>query len=208
MRVILKLLECAKGLNLAVFQNADAVSKVQKVNGMRYKDPRLLLEHPLEDMLENLFAHIGIKGRDRVVHHDDISISINSPCQAHTRLLATRQVDAFLTNFCLVSSWQDIKITLQLARFNRLLVALSVIWVGKSDIVLDSLVLDPRSLLNVGDGATNLYRLVAYFEIRDEQALSKSIELFLRRFVLKTTELVDLALGDIYEVTYDRLQQA
>lgn len=82
---------------------------------MSDQDSRLVFERALEHLLEDLFTNVGIKCRYRIIHHNDVGIGVDGARQTDTCLLTTRQVDAFLTDFSLVTTWENGEIALQLA---------------------------------------------------------------------------------------------
>lgn len=62
MWVVMQFLKSAKSFNFTVFEHSNFVSQVQEINGMGHKDTCFILQHTLEDVLKDLFTHIGIKG--------------------------------------------------------------------------------------------------------------------------------------------------
>ena len=63
-------------------------------------------------MLEDFLSDVGIKGRDRIIHDYNVRVGIDSSSQTHSSFLSTGEIDTFLSNFGLVSSWQDFKVSL------------------------------------------------------------------------------------------------
>lgn len=63
------------------------VSQVQEVYGVSTQYTSLLLEHRLENALENLLAYFSVKSRDGVIHEHDVSIGVNCSSQSDTSLL-------------------------------------------------------------------------------------------------------------------------
>ncbi len=72
MRVILELLERSKSLNFTFFHYNDFVSQMKEVDCVSDKDARLFANHALENLLEDFLTHVGIKGRNWIVHNVDI----------------------------------------------------------------------------------------------------------------------------------------
>ena len=206
--IVLKLLKRAKGLDLTVFEDDDPVTQVQKVDGVRHEDSGFLLKHALKDFLENLLPHIGVQGGNGVVHHDNVGVGIHGSRQTYSSLLASGEIDALFPDFGHVTGWQDIEISLKLARFDGFCVPFRIKFLVKDNVVLDRLVLDPRCLLDVREGTSNLDRLVVYLEISAEQVCLELIELLLCALMIEPAEVIDLTLRQVDEVADDALEQA
>ena len=207
-RVVLKLLKCAKGLDLTVFEDNDPITQVQKVYGVGHEDSGFLLKHTLKDFLENLLPHIGIQGGNRVVHHDNVGVGIHGSRQTYSSLLASGEIDTLFPDFCHVTGWQDIEISLKLARFDGFCVPFRIKFLVKDNVVLDRFVLDPRCLLDVRERTSNLDRFVVYLEIPAEKVCLQLIELLLCALMIEPAEVIDLTLRQVDEVANDALEQA
>ena len=70
---------------------------------MGHKNASLLLQHTLEDVLEDLFTHISIQSGNGVVHHDNVRVGIDGSSKTDASLLATREIDSFLSNFSCIT---------------------------------------------------------------------------------------------------------
>lgn len=49
-----------------------------------------------DDLLEDVLPHVGVHSRERVVQQVVITVTVDRPSQAHTLLLATRQVNTLM----------------------------------------------------------------------------------------------------------------
>lgn len=145
-------------------------------------------------MLEDFLSDVGIKGRNRVIHDHNVRVGIDSSSQTHSSFLSTGEIDTFLTNFGLVSCWQDFKVSLQLACLDGLLIAFRIELIGKQDVVLNGFVLDPWSLLDIGDRTFNFDRFIFHLKIRRQKTLFQPVELVLRRHKVEATEAIDFVL--------------
>ena len=70
--------------------------------------------------------------------------------------MASRKIDALLTNFSQVSCWHVSKIRLELASKNSLDVASLVELAAEEDVVAEFVVLDPGLLLTVSCGSFHI----------------------------------------------------
>ena len=61
-----------------------------------YYHSYLILEHPLwpKDFVKDVFSDMGVNSTERVIQEVDVTILIHSPCQTHSLLLSSTQVDA------------------------------------------------------------------------------------------------------------------
>lgn len=56
----------------------------------------LSLQRPLwpDQVVKDVFGHMGVHSRQWVVQQVDVSVTVQSPCQTYSLSLSTRQVDA------------------------------------------------------------------------------------------------------------------
>ena len=56
----------------------------------------LILEHPLwsKDFVKDVLSNMGVDSTERVIQEVDVTVLIHSPCQTHSLLLSSTQVDA------------------------------------------------------------------------------------------------------------------
>ena len=167
--IVFELLKCAKCLDLTLLEDKDPITQVQKVDSVSHKDSSFILKHALEDFLEDSLSHIGIQRGNGVVHHDNVRVGINGPRQTYSSLLASGEIDALLANFSHVTSWQDLEISLELARFDSFGVPLGIELLVKDNIVLDRLVLNPRCLLDIGERTSDFDRFVMDLKVSSKQ---------------------------------------
>ena len=66
------------------------------VHKSRIINVHLLLEYPLwaKNFIEDVFSHMGVNSTERVIQEVDVTVLIHSPCQTHSLLLSSTQVDA------------------------------------------------------------------------------------------------------------------
>ncbi len=57
-----------------------------------------------------LLANMGINSAEWIIEDKYILVGIESPCNGHSLLLTSTQIDSSLPNFCLVSRWKLSKI--------------------------------------------------------------------------------------------------
>lgn len=89
MWVVLELLKSTKRADFAIFEDADAITQMQKVYGVGHENASFIFQDAQEDLFEDLLAYICVQGRDRIVCHDDITVSIHGTCEARSCLLST-----------------------------------------------------------------------------------------------------------------------
>ena len=56
----------------------------------------LILKHSLwsENIVKDVFSDMGVNSTERVIQEVDVTVLIHSPCQTHSLLLSSTQVDA------------------------------------------------------------------------------------------------------------------
>ena len=111
--------DAANGLYAGVV-DVNAVSKVYEINGVGNKDSGFVGEVSEDQVVNDFAADVGVKSRDGIVHEQNVFVSINSSCQTDSGLLSSTQVDSLFSDFSEVSSWEDVKISFELAHLNRL----------------------------------------------------------------------------------------
>lgn len=63
---------------------------------MNLASPHLSLQHSLwtDEVVKDVFGHVGVHGGQRVVQQIDVSVTVQSSGQTHPLSLPTREVDA------------------------------------------------------------------------------------------------------------------
>src|SRR5699024_9470198 len=85
-----------------------------------------------------------------VVEEEEVGVRVASPSYADPLLLATGQVDAFLTNFTLISASQHLQIGSQCTGLYYLVVFALVERQSEEDVTANGQVLNPSLLRGVG----------------------------------------------------------
>lgn len=147
--------------HFSVLHDDDVVGEVHEVNSVGHQDSRLLLHEAGKDLVKDVLAHVRVKSRDWVVHNEHIRAVVDGPSKSKSCFLATRKVDAFLTDFSLITSWHDCKIWLELAGQDGLNVLFLVKLCAKEDVVAELAVLDPSLLLTVASSAMDSHWAVS-----------------------------------------------
>ena len=114
------------GRHLAVLHDDDVVGEMHEVDGVSHQDSRLFLHQADKDLVEDRLAHVWVQCRDRVVHDEQVRALVHSASEGESGLLTSREVDSFLTDLSLVTSWHDCEVRLELARENRLNVSSAI----------------------------------------------------------------------------------
>lgn len=177
---------------------------MNEVNSMSHKDSGLVLAHSLEHLMENLLLHNGIQGGNRVVHQDDVLVGIYSSCKTESGLLASREVDTFVTNLGHIASRKESKISLQLAGLDRSVVALFIVLLFEEDDISDLGILDPGLLLDIRDVTLHLDGSI--FNLVFEDLLCELI-LEVALVTLSLPGLGDHRLGHICHLTNDCVEK-
>ena len=125
-------------------QIMDAV-RDEETRGATFREQSLWTEHPIEQLL----ADVHVDGRQRVVQKVEICLAVRSARHGHSLSLATRQVDAPLSDFGLVARWQHLEVRLECAGIEHRVVSRIIEWLAEQDVVPESGVLNPRSLCHV-----------------------------------------------------------
>ena len=94
---------------------------------------------------------MSIYSAERIIQEINVGIAVNSSSETDTLFLATAEIDAFLSDLRLVPSRQHFQIWLQSTCFDDLLIATLVQWLAEKNILLQSQVLNPGLLTDVGD---------------------------------------------------------
>lgn len=105
--VVLKLLISALSLYFSFFQDNHIIGKMDEFNCVRNQNSSAVLHETAEDLVEDLFAHVGIQGRDGVIHDKNIRTLVDGASKSNSSFLASGQVDSFLTDFCEVTGGHD-----------------------------------------------------------------------------------------------------
>lgn len=71
-------------------------------------------------LFKDVLANMGIDSWKWIIEQVEVSIVVDSSCQADPLFLTSRQVDALLTNLSLVSSSEDVQIRFQGTSFDDL----------------------------------------------------------------------------------------
>ena len=88
-RMALKLFVRALSLDSSIFQNDHIVSKVDELNSMSDQNPRAVFHQTAKDLIEDLFTHVRVQGRDRVVHDENVRTLVNGTSKSDSRFLAS-----------------------------------------------------------------------------------------------------------------------
>ena len=105
--VVLELLVSALSLNFSLFQDNYIIGQMDEFNSVRDQDSSAVLHETAEDLVKDLFAHVGIQGRDGVIHDKDIRTLVDGASKSDSSFLASGQVDTFLADFCEVTGGHD-----------------------------------------------------------------------------------------------------
>lgn len=124
---------------------------MKEVDCMSNQDTSLVSEFAHEYLFEDFLLDIGIEGRYGVIHQHDGPVRVHSSCETYSCFLTSGQIDTFFTNFCHVTSREDLQVSLELTHFDCLFVLLLVEREAEEDVISDGLVLDPWILLNIGN---------------------------------------------------------
>ncbi len=103
--IIMKLLKSTLCSDTALVHNTDSICQMQKIESMRHHDSGLILTNALYELLEDIFLDISVKCRQRIIHQQDIPVSIDSSRQNNSRFLASRQIYTHFANLSQIPSW-------------------------------------------------------------------------------------------------------
>ena len=97
----------------AILQNYHLLALLNISQLMTHQYHCLLSTQWLYALTKYLLSHLRINSWYGIVKYEDITISIDSSSQNQPSLLTSRQCSSFLTNYCLISITQQLKIRLQ-----------------------------------------------------------------------------------------------
>ena len=80
---------------------------------MRGQDTTLVFEETQDGMIKDVPADVGIHRAEGVVHDDDVCIEVDGTSDIKSLLLATRDGNASLANFGLVTVGKHVQICLE-----------------------------------------------------------------------------------------------
>ena len=100
MRVVLELSVGTTCLDLALLDHEYTVRQVKEIDRVSDQHSSLALEDALEDFFEDELSNVGVKGRDWVIHQDDVFVGVDGAGEADPCFLTPREVDSFLTDLC------------------------------------------------------------------------------------------------------------
>jgi len=152
-------------LNLTILQADYRISVRQKVKIMADQDTSFFGQFAHHDLFEDSFLNSVVYGSQGVIHQDALFVCVYGACQADASFLAVFQVDALFSDLSLVTTWQQIKVSLQLANLDCLLVLHRIVSRTKQDVFLDSLILDPGTLLDQRHGLGDLNRGAVWVQL-------------------------------------------
>lgn len=102
--MIMKLLKSTLSSDAALIHNTDSICQMQKIESMRHHNSGLILTDTLYELLEDVFLDISIKCRQRIIHQQDIPVSIDSSREDNSRFLASRQIYTHFSNLSQITS--------------------------------------------------------------------------------------------------------
>ena len=140
--------------------------------------------------------------------HGNVRVGIHGSRQTYPSLLASGEIDALFPDFGHITGWQDIEISLKLARFDGFSVPLRIKLLVKDNIIFNRLVLNPRCLLDIGERSSYFDRFVVEHQIFAKQVCLELIEFLLCALMIEPAEVIDLTLRQVDEVADDALEQA
>lgn len=80
-------------------------------------------------------------------------IGVIRSCERDPLPLPSGQVDSSFTDLGLITSWQHVQVVLQIANYDRVIVALGVELFAEQNILLEGSIHNPRLLTDVRAGA-------------------------------------------------------
>lgn len=92
-----------------------------------------------------------VDSRQQIIKQENVRLGVERSCKGNTCLLATGQSGALLTDHRLIAVCEQLEIPLETGIVNHLLVFLLVVWLAEQDVVLHSIVDDPRLLRDQTD---------------------------------------------------------
>ena len=143
-------------LHSSFFHNDNLIAVVEEVDLVGNEDQRLCLAQFLEALLMYLSGHLRVHSRDGIVQDEDIRVSVKCPCKSESRLLSSRQSNAFLANYRLIALGQNFEVRSQAGLLDYPRVALLFVGKAKEDVVSDGIREDDGLLLDIGDAASGL----------------------------------------------------
>lgn len=144
----------------------DFVSQVEEVNCVSSQDSGLTLAHTSDDFFEYSLTNLGIKSRDWVIKEHNVSVLVHSSGECNTGLLATRKIDALLSELSVNTSLQVLQIVSELASFDSSIESLFVVRSSKENGFFDGLVLNPGLLLRERHATADLDWVISELEFR------------------------------------------
>lgn len=104
---------------------------MHEVDCVSYKNPRLCCELLHEYRLKNLLFDVCIQGRNRIIHQNEFSISVDCASKSNSCLLAATEIDSFFANLSLITAWKDFHIAPKLTNFECFVVLVFIIFIAE-----------------------------------------------------------------------------
>ena len=184
---------------------------MNKIDGMSHQQSSFALQLVQDYVHEDLLSDVCIQCRNWIVHQKDVSGCVDCSSESDSCFLSSTEVDTFFTDFCLVTCRKNLEVTLKLAKSYSVDVSLLVEWKPIQNVVTNSFILNPRTLLNVSKFTVNLYGWINQPICTIDQILLEMFDLLLvlDHFVktVHCTILLDLLWFNIKHLTNKSLQK-
>jgi len=193
-------------LDAAVVHDNDVVSQMNELNGVGHQDPCFAAHQSNEDLLKNLFAHVGVEGGNGVIHNEDVRTLVDGPCERDPCLLTSREVDAFFADLCRVAGRHYGNVGLQLARCDRLYIPELVKLASEEDVFANLPILDPGLLFAVASLAARRDG-TGPSEVHREETLLQVAHLSIFDWALIVAHFLDYARREVNHLANHRVQE-
>ena len=80
-----QLFVCALSSDPSILHYHNFIAQMYKVNCMRDQDPGLALANSIKHFIEDIFASVGVKRRNWIVHNQDVLVLVDSAGEAYSR---------------------------------------------------------------------------------------------------------------------------
>mmetsp|Transcript_6929 Transcript_6929/g.10221 ORF Transcript_6929/g.10221 Transcript_6929/m.10221 type:complete len:225 (-) Transcript_6929:167-841(-) len=128
----------------------------QELKLVRHQNPGLLAKLLGEAFPEHLFSNVCIDCRQRVIKYVYVGVGVYGSSHRHTLLLASREIDPFLSNLGQISGRKRLQIIFEGSRIDRFGIRRVVVILPENDVASKGVVENPRRLSCICDRTSHV----------------------------------------------------